>query len=697
MKNTLLFILIVFGFFQYAHAQNQNGNNKENSGFQSNYQNDFESNQALVTKITLKLNNRKELSETIDKLEKRRKKHFEAYISWKNKNPARAKIEMTFSIKYRDLINTAFKNLVNYGEHALNTGKYNEAINYFENSLLIKPNHSYVDENINKTYSQWVTWTMALFDKGNNSEASKEFEIFRKSCSKNCDKYLSGETKHYLERAKKHYELGKIEEADRILSWLKKIIPQECRDLVNTVSKNIVNHGENALDMGKYPEAINYFERALLIKSNHSVNKKIDKTYFHSVKKKIDQTYFQWAKWATSLFDKGSDSEARKELKQLRKSCGKSCKKYRSNKTKKIIAHLEQLLRFTELKEAVNLFWSGKKQKAAEELKKIRSLYKNCTRCQSLIKAKQNANYKKGVRVFKKKKFKKTVEFMELAELIHASNNINNIKIYQKLARCMLNGINFFNDKNYKQSIIEFKKAILSNALNESSHKQMAEKYIEKANRNIGKTDYNLFERELNEAIRLFLFGNKQRADEYLKKARLLNKNCAKCQNLIKDKQKESYNKGVKAFKNKEFNETMKFMELAEWINPESDISNTKEYKKLAQCMLNGINFFNDKNYKQSIIEFKKAILPNALNEISHRQMAEGYIEKANHNLDEFLKYHYDQGRKFFQAEALCKALQHFERIRLVHPSYKDIDINIRLINNQLKADKKRCADANGE
>jgi len=113
--------------------------------------------------------------------------------------------------------------------------------------------------------------------------------------------------------------------------------------------------------------------------------------------------------------------------------------------------------------------------------------------------------------------------------------------------------------------------------------------------------------------------------------------------------------------------------------------------------MLNGINFFNDKNYKQSIIEFKKAILPNALNEISHKQMAEGYIEKANHNLDEFLKYHYDQGRKFFQAEALCKALHHFERIRLVRPSYKDIDINIRLINNQLKADEKKCADANGE
>ncbi|MDM8543478.1 hypothetical protein QUF90_20580 [Desulfococcaceae bacterium HSG9] len=611
MKNTLLFILIVFGFFQYAYAQNQNGNNKENSEFQSNYQNDFESNQALVTKITLKSNNRKELSETIDKLEKRRKKHFEAYISWKNKNPARAKIEMTFSVKYRDLINTAFKNLVNYGEHALNTGKYNEAINYFENSLLIKPNHSYVGENIDKTYLQWVTSTMALFDKGNNSEASKEFEIFRKSCSKNCDKYLSGETKRYFKMGKKDYKLGKaerditkIEKALRIFLWVKTIDPKYQKQSLKTIIADI-------------------------------------KTII--------------AEWS-------------------------------NEDTFKV-----------KLEKAINSFWSDPKQKVAKKLKKIRLLNKNCAKCQNLIKDKQKEEgYNKGVKAFKNKEFKKTVEFMELAELIHASNNINNIKIYQKSARCMLNGINFFNDKNYKQSIIEFKKAILSNALNESSHKQMAEKYIEKANRDIGKTNYNLFERELNEAIRLF-FGNKQRADEYLKKARLLNKNCAKCQNLIKDKQKESYNKGVKAFKNKEFNETMKFMELAEWINPESDISNTKEYKKLARCMLNGINFFNYKNYKQSIIEFKKAILPNALNEISHRQMAEGYIEKANHNLDEFLKYHYDQGRKFFQAEALCKALHHFERIRLVHPSYKDIDINIRLINNQLKADKKKCADANGE
>ncbi|MDM8543901.1 hypothetical protein QUF90_22735 [Desulfococcaceae bacterium HSG9] len=486
MKNSILLILAAFCLFNYSNAYSEDISDKQNSAFRDifiNYQNVFESYQTIVNSENLVSNNSEKISETITPLEKKRKRHFDDYMAWKDKNAMRAGIEMTFSIKYRNLINTIFKKFEYKGMNALNSGSYPEALNSFESVLLIKPDHREVRERINQTHFQWAT---ALFDTGKDSDAYKKLKQFRKTCRKDCDQYISGATKRYFEMGRDFYRQGvaesdktKISGADRIFRWLKAIDPNYEKDEIDNISVHL---------------------------------------------KKI------------------------------------SARGFNENQFK------------MELEKAIDFFLSGNKQKAAEKLKKAR-LLKNCTKCQRVIKSEQKLYFDQGVQTFKNKKFKTTMEFMELAEWIDPESAADDIKQYKTLAQYMLNGLDLFKKNLYAQSISEFQKAMRLNPLNEISHKQMADDYIEKAN-------HILFDKHYTQA--LLSYNNIQITayafEEYLKvkkdfEAALdYKKNDSQCQdylnNLKKDFSSYHYKQGRKFFADEALDKALEQFKLIQSVQP---------------------------------------------------------------------------------------------------------------------------------
>jgi len=213
-------------------------------------------------------------------------------------------------------------------------------------------------------------------------------------------------------------------------------------------------------------------------------------------------------------------------------------------------------------------------------------------------------------------------------------------------------GIELFNEKNYPEAIIEFKKI-----LGLYSNDQMAVEYLSRSRFELGKLSFE--KGEYSEAITQF-----ETALEY-------DSACRECHAYINDclnKQRDAArSRAMALFEKKQYGKAI--TEFEKVLQQYPDDTAALEYASAAHFQ-QGLVLFGQEDYLSARDEFKNSFQYN-----DKCDKCAEYIRKCE---DTYKEIHYNRGLTYFGKERLNDAVREWELVYDLDSEYKDVSGNLK-------------------
>jgi len=231
-------------------------------------------------------------------------------------------------------------------------------------------------------------------------------------------------------------------------------------------------------------------------------------------------------------------------------------------------------------------------------------------------------------------------------------------------------GISLFEDRQYEDAIIEFKKV-----LNADPGDPAAKAYISRSYLELGKA--HLAANRLDEAKSAFTT-----AMDY-------DENCAQCPELLARSQSTEseslLEKGEEQLRSNQYDQAIETLQRARELNPDDTAATDLLFQTYYQ---KATILYNNQEYLAASDAFKKAVAikPDCSD-------CANYIENS---LEDYKEMNYNQGIVYFGQEELSKAIESWEKVVEIDPDYKDVQQNLRkakLLNERLEKIKSSSGE----
>jgi tetratricopeptide (TPR) repeat protein len=231
-------------------------------------------------------------------------------------------------------------------------------------------------------------------------------------------------------------------------------------------------------------------------------------------------------------------------------------------------------------------------------------------------------------------------------------------------------GVSLFEDKQYKDAIVEFQKVLSADPNDPAAKAYISRSYLE-----VGKA--HLAANRLNEA------------KSALTTALDYDENCAQCPELLarcQSTESESLlEKGEELLRSNQYDQAIETLKRALALNPDDTAATDLLFQTYHQ---KATILYNKQDYLAAGDAFKEAaaIKPDCSDCTS-------YIESS---LEEYKELNYNQGIVYFGQEDLRQAIDSWEKVIAVDPDYKDVQQNLskaKLLNERLE----RIKSSSGE
>lgn len=213
-------------------------------------------------------------------------------------------------------------------------------------------------------------------------------------------------------------------------------------------------------------------------------------------------------------------------------------------------------------------------------------------------------------------------------------------------------GIELFNEKNYAEAIIEFKKI-----LGLYSNDQMAVEYLSRSHLELGKLSFE--KEEYGDAVTQF-----ETALKYDSK-------CRDCHAYINDclekQRNKSRSRAMALFEKKQYGEAISEFNKVLQQYPNDTVA--LEYVSAAHFQ-QGLMLFGQEDYLSARDEFKNSLQYN-----EKCEKCSEYIRKCE---DTYKETHYNRGLTYFRKERLEDAVREWELVYNLDSEYKDVSGNLK-------------------
>ncbi len=213
-------------------------------------------------------------------------------------------------------------------------------------------------------------------------------------------------------------------------------------------------------------------------------------------------------------------------------------------------------------------------------------------------------------------------------------------------------GMELFNDKNYSEAIIEFKKI-----LGVYSDDKMAAEYLSRSHLELGKLSFE--KGHYGEAISAF------------ETALTYDSSCGDCHTYINDcreKQRDkARSRAMVLFEKKQYGEAITEFERVLQQYPDDVVA--LEYASSAHFQ-QGLMLFEQEDYLSARDEFRASLQYN-----NSCDKCGAYVNKCE---DTYKETHYNRGLTHFRKERLDDAVQEWEMVYKLDPEYKEVSNNLK-------------------